>query len=1083
NVYWLVGGEGAGARMDSISAWYEGDALAPRITFERTIHFEENLYYMEFVAHADNNSNLGDPFSFGTDHYNWTPRDAWIGGIQWRPFKAVALDLPNVCKPVELCVHLQGQKKVDGSGRHRPRLWLSSTPEVEPGSVGERDTLWAFPGNPYAVFGSHDTLICVGEEELTSPNKLNTGRNYLKIYLPTEGDGIDNVNGNYIGIDWAEVTYLGYFWLDSDGRLDANIEEFSGVQELRIKTMKGTEAPEILGFDITDPLSPVLLRPEDFQFDKPGSSHWWLTLRVQYDGATFPRKLLFIERSGLDRLDQSAISRRPGEALTGFSGEDYIAIYPRRFAGNLEPLLSHRETQGHNVLWAPVEDVFDTYSGGRRHPYAIKRLLRRMWRRSTPVPEYLLLAGDASNEIAGHTLGNEGDRSDSNYVPVMTVPGPSYGSNTEVISCDHWYVNRLLDDWTQQMTGDIDMHVGRVPCGTEEEFDTYVSKVLAYERDDLTAPWRNRVILHSDGTFSGDPANYRHRYTEHNFRWITERSGNWILQDSTFSHFQVEFLFQHVVMDSVVDLCRCKKDPEDSTRCLRDDQGNVVLDSLRVIPFVPSQEYGGDEVNPMLETSLSKGALIWAFQGHSHRKQVAHERVFVLESSYSNLADVEDLSNVGKPFVFVGCGCHLTDYAHHEEHGRRGDALAEALMFCCPREPRAAIASIGSVTYEAIGHDFEDKLFEAMFHDPQQDELGRTRWRLGELVTQTKCKPLNFSAQRVTYMLLGDPALRIGIAPPAIRLSLNGAEWDCGTSEVVEYVSDREEDDSLAVVIYLSDESHVTLPQVFDHDGAVPESLLHVVEEQDPDDRRMAIEYCTQVQRRPYDIVIRAVDYDGSEREARVRIPMSIAFYELAGEEMIPLSEGSILQRDSRPAITIRTGAHLSQGDFELLVNGEPLAMEGAEVDQEEGGAFLWTLRFVDLSGQADGPVTFEVMVTQWDQSIESLATLQAEIGEVGLRFNSCQWIPSPFAESSTLVYELSRHASGVGLCIYTVSGRRIFKARDLPHAKGQRHFVWDGRDDDGDAVANGLYFYQLTARDDQGKVAHELLDKFVRTR
>ena len=52
-----------------------------------------------------------------------------------------------------------------------------------------------------------------------------------------------------------------------------------------------------------------------------------------------------------------------------------------------------------------------------------------------------------------------------------------------------------------------------------------------------------------------------------------------------------------------------------------------------------------------------------------------------------------------------------------------------------------------------------------------------------------------------------------------------------------------------------------------------------------------------------------------------------------------------------------------------------------------------------------------------------------------------------------------------------------------LSSSKGVRSFEWDGRDEDGDELANGLYFYELTLWDTGGGEAERVLAKVVRAR
>ena len=48
---------------------------------------------------------------------------------------------------------------------------------------------------------------------------------------------------------------------------------------------------------------------------------------------------------------------------------------------------------------------------------------------------------------------------------------------------------------------------------------------------------------------------------------------------------------------------------------------------------------------------------------------------------------------------------------------------------------------------------------------------------------------------------------------------------------------------------------------------------------------------------------------------------------------------------------------------------------------------------------------------------------------------------------------------------IYSASGRRVRRMDDAPSSRGYQEAYWDGRDDAGGLLANGTYFYRVTAR------------------
>jgi hypothetical protein len=73
------------------------------------------------------------------------------------------------------------------------------------------------------------------------------------------------------------------------------------------------------------------------------------------------------------------------------------------------------------------------------------------------------------------------------------------------------------------------------------------------------------------------------------------------------------------------------------------------------------------------------------------------------------------------------------------------------------------------------------------------------------------------------------------------------------------------------------------------------------------------------------------------------------------------------------------------------------------------------------------------------------------------------QNVPNPFGPSTTIQFALAQ-PGWVSLGVYDVSGRPV---RILVEGRREaRHYSvsWDGRDDEGNAVAPGIYLYKLEA-------------------
>ncbi len=72
---------------------------------------------------------------------------------------------------------------------------------------------------------------------------------------------------------------------------------------------------------------------------------------------------------------------------------------------------------------------------------------------------------------------------------------------------------------------------------------------------------------------------------------------------------------------------------------------------------------------------------------------------------------------------------------------------------------------------------------------------------------------------------------------------------------------------------------------------------------------------------------------------------------------------------------------------------------------------------------------------------------------------------PNPFNPQTTIAFSV-RQRGRVQLVVYNVSGARVRTLANEDFAAGMHTAVWDGRNDAGQPVASGVYFYKLVARD-----------------
>jgi hypothetical protein len=86
---------------------------------------------------------------------------------------------------------------------------------------------------------------------------------------------------------------------------------------------------------------------------------------------------------------------------------------------------------------------------------------------------------------------------------------------------------------------------------------------------------------------------------------------------------------------------------------------------------------------------------------------------------------------------------------------------------------------------------------------------------------------------------------------------------------------------------------------------------------------------------------------------------------------------------------------------------------------------------------------------------------------EIPDRFALRQNHPNPFNPSTTIRYEVPRVPEGsvhVQMMVYNVTGKLVRTLLDKSEGPGFHDVPWDGRDDRGQPVGSGVYFYRIQA-------------------
>lgn len=144
--------------------------------------------------------------------------------------------------------------------------------------------------------------------------------------------------------------------------------------------------------------------------------------------------------------------------------------------------------------------------------------------------------------------------------------------------------------------------------------------------------------------------------------------------------------------------------------------------------------------------------------------------------------------------------------------------------------------------------------------------------------------------------------------------------------------------------------------------------------------------------------------------------------------------------------------------DYRLQLQGENLELAW---DIEAVDADRWQLVVDGVTHRLTG--TGSVRLAQAPQGVW-LRYLAAAPQHFALHAN----YPNPFNPSTTIRYELAA-AAQVQLVVYDLLGQQIRSLVDLHQPAGGYSVVWDGLNENGQQVANGLYFYEIKAGSFQG--------------
>lgn len=730
------------------------------------------------------------------------------------------------------------------------------------------------------------------------------------------------------------------------------------------------------------------------------------------------------------------------------TGAKFIIITGKEKLEAANKLKTYRETQTFppvSTIVVDVQKIYNEFSCGSLDVSAIRDYIRYAYQNWQIRPEYVLFLGKGTYDYKNIEGFND------NIIPTwQTEESLSY-----VYSSEDSYTT---DDFFAAVSGDdsiVDLAIGRIPSRTLTEANNFIDKIIAYEKNGDFGPWRNLItLLADDGIKTGGDDGAIHTAA-------CERLANF-----TFPKYL--------------------------------DFNKIYLAAYS--PVVTSGGRRKPEVNNVLLKSINDGTLFLNFVGHGNPEVWTHEVVF--EKSVT----VPQLRN-RRLFFLTAATC---DFGYYDVPNYQSGT--EQLVLLKEYGAIGALTSsrlVFSGQNEAMNQAWVEILFKS-----SRDTMGLPI-TLGRALFNLKKS--YFTVNDRKYHLFGDPTLRLNIPVLNSKIdSINGS--DLSSSVQLKAMS------KVSVSGRVVNENN-SVTQNFNGEG-----ILTVFDSE----RIVQLPEINSLMRVQNSVIFRGrVSITNGVFNAEFSVPKDISYENKNGKLnfyffnnsfdgigftsniIIGGTDSSVVNDGKGPMIDIFFDDENYQNSYLVGTNPELIIklfdetglnttgtgighkLEGI-LNEQFNNPIDFTNYFVgDLdAGGKSGKVNYRfnglsdgeysIQVKAWDifNNFSTEKTYFSVVGDNDLIVRDVYNYPNPFSSSTTFTFQQNLLIPlNVKVKIYTIAGRLI---KTIEKFNISQKFVlidWDGRDNDGNEIANGTYLYKLIVSSNDGSFTKDVLGRLAKLR
>ncbi len=767
--------------------------------------------------------------------------------------------------------------------------------------------------------------------------------------------------------------------------------------------------------NISEITSPVRQSGSEFSFQSaPSTTNVAKYIAVGENGYKSPKNFVSMSNQNLRGISDGAV---------------YIIVTPSEFVEQANRLADFRRTKSQVPLSSVVvkmEDIYNEFSGGVKDVTALRDFLRYAYLNWKTKPFYVLLLGHGDYDFRNIEGYN------NNYI----FPFESQESLHEINSFNQ-------DDYFARIDSDdnsIDLAMGRLPVLNKAGATICVDKIIAYETSSDKNAWRNLLTLAAD-----DGVRSKSNYPELDHTRQSEELSSLI--PNSFDQKKIYLAYYPMVVTSFG-----KRKPE---------------------------------VNEAIIRAINEGTLILNYVGHGSPELWAYEQVFVKDITVPSLTN--------KNYFFLTAA--TCDFGYFDRPN--ATSSTEELLF---KENGGAIGVFSSTrpVYSILNAEI-NKAFYGQLLAPDKDTLNLC-YPLGYLYYQAK--KYRSLDNDLKYHLFCDPALRLGM--PRLSGSIDSINSSASNLTVTVKALGKM---SIKGSIYLP--TTKTVDKSFNGEG--------VLTVYDSKQLRGIPEYGTG-----YDMLAQGgVIFNGrvsvvnGEFSTSFIVPKDISyegqngkivfyFYQnnsdglaFTSNILISGSDSTVINDGKGPEITVafddpaRTDAYLIKPNstlFASLVDETGLNTAGTGLGRQMKGIldgddanpidfttyFSGDLNSAGKSGKityrfdglSNGEHSLKVDVYDIFNNPSSKTTFFKVDDAEGLLLEDVYNYPNPFSNNT---YFLGNYYNvgpvSIKIKIYSISGRLIQQIEQIVKSSGGSgtfRIPWNGRDKEGNTIANGIYLYKV---------------------